>query len=134
MIIRFCGLLLPLLAGCDGGYACLANVNPAIEVAVVDAATGLPLPDATGFMQMAQFNGDGSPVALYPGGVGLLIGFGGAGTYRVQVDHAGYATWVADEIAVGQLDGHCGGIATVRREAALAVAAPGAGADVPDEP
>ena len=106
------GLLLSVLAssGCRlGPETCDTGIEPAIDVAIMDALTGAPLAnDAVGLVEAGTFvdslqphRGDGS---------GQLISRATTrtppGTYTVRVMHEGYEPWVLGNVRVRA--GSCG--------------------------
>lgn len=108
-----------VLAGCDPGMVCTAEVNHAIEVHVVDAGTGLPL-NGGGSMEYLsgwQESVDDFRQLIPEGGPGVLIGYGRVGVYEVRVEANGYSVW-SSEVEV-ESRGECGGIETVVLEAPL---------------
>ena len=98
-------LALALLAACDdsGTGVCPGVVVPALEVTVVDAASGADLTrTARGVWVSGSYADDlfGSDIG------GPLYAYGPAGRYSVIVQHAGYEAWGRDDIRV--LPGECG--------------------------
>ena len=119
-----------VVASCDpfGPRACPASIEPAVEVQVVDGATGLPAASgAAGVVREGAFvdslqpgsgTGDGTLLTL-------IAAFGRAGTYRVEVARAGYAAWARDGVRARR--GDCGIVtARVRAELVPATASPAA--------
>lgn len=114
--------VVPLLStGCDLGYACTADVRFAVAVTVVDMATGLPLPDASGVMVRLSTWAiqPGDTIALMPMGEAVLAALGQSGRYAVRIDRAGYATWEARDVVVRDAGGPCHKVETVNLDARM---------------
>jgi hypothetical protein len=128
MVLLFA--LLALLGACDPDVArvCPAEVRPALQVAVVDAATGANLAaGAVGWWVTGSFAGaldDTDPTSPD----NALTAYGPAGRYSLIVQHPGYRPWGRDDIRVNR--GECS-VRTVqlRVEMHRDVTVGGAGAD-----
>jgi len=107
--------------GCDhfGPRLCPTNIEPAIEVQVVDSITGQPAAeDASGAVHERSFVDSLRPYSR--GSDGTLLSFsaayGRAGTYRVEVRKPGYRDWSRQGVRVR--GGDCG-VETTRVRAEL---------------
>lgn len=101
-----------LCHGCTGfnGYGCVANVEPGIEVRIVDTVTGLPpagdiTVTATGGdyseeLRMLDVSGLSSAPLLFAGA------YGRPGTYTVRVEKSGYERFEQKNVRVKKLQ--CG--------------------------
>ncbi|MFN2400771.1 MAG: hypothetical protein ABR543_19360 [Gemmatimonadaceae bacterium] len=103
---------------CDafGPHSCPLSVNPAVTIAIRDAATGVPA--AIGAVATAR---NATMVDTLAGFDSLTVTSrrAGPGTYRVEVRKAGYLNWVAEGVHVGSIGGACPTMQTVHLEAAL---------------
>ena len=88
-------LLSPVLSGCAGGGGCGASVNPALNVYVTDAATGIPAArGATVTATDGGFTEILGPGVSTPGDPPMLLSFMGGlgrpGNYTVRITKDGY--------------------------------------------
>ena len=117
-------LLLSSLGACagTGPDACDTGIVPAVQLEVVDAATGFPAGDgAKGIVWEASYVDSLRPVRM--GGEGEVLELGAAdarpGTYAARVEKAGYLTWEASGLETSSDGCH----PSVRRRVALVPAA-----------
>jgi hypothetical protein len=88
-------------------YNCTADVRPAIEVEIRDAATGSPLAQAaSGVVRDGAFTDSLSPARSLSSDPSSLLSLSAAGerpgTYSVEVQRSGYRTWTATNVSVGR--------------------------------
>ena len=112
-----------LLGGCEvfGPVDCDTGIYPAVTVAVVDAATGLPIAEgASGYAQDGNYRaslrvvrGDSQNRATHLGAADAR-----PGTYTVVVQRPGYAPWSVSNLQTG---GRCHAVAPEQRAALTAV-------------
>lgn len=94
-----------------GGYACTADVRPAIEVEILDAVTGAPLAQAaTGVVRDGAFADSLRPARFLNYDPASMVSRQAAGerpgTYSVEVQRGGYHTWTASNVSVGRNSCH----------------------------
>lgn len=102
-----------LLAGCDIlelPRNCTTSVEPAIVVAIYDAASGAPIAaSASGYVQDGSFTDVLKPSGFLGGQPGTMVSRRAAderpGTYDVFVTHEGYVPWSALDVRAA--DGSC---------------------------
>jgi len=120
---------LPFLVGaCDLSYGCTTEHRFAVSVTVLDAATGLPLPDASGVMERLSgwTTQPGDTIPLMAVGEAVLAGAGRPGHYAVRIARPGYATWEAPDVAVQDAGAPCHKVETVLLDAHLSRLRPSA--------
>ena len=110
-----------LVAACDLSYGCTTEHRFAVSVTVLDAATGLPLPDASGVMERLSgwTTQPGDTIPLIPVGESVLAGSGRPGHYAVRIARPGYVTWEAPDVAVQDAGAPCHKVETVLLDARL---------------
>src|SRR5689334_6305561 len=106
---RILGLL--LLVGCSSPFDsgdCVELVFPAVTVEIRELGSGRPLADsAKGVVQTGTHTDSLRPYKTDESGQLVdLQGYGPAGTYRVEVQRAGFRPWAQDNIRVTA--GRCG--------------------------
>lgn len=116
-------LLLPALfcclAACDSPIYCTLSIEPAIEVRIRDAESGLPAAEgATGYVSDGSYLDSLRTAAS--NGQGVLLSLQAAderpGVYTVVVLNDGYQTWKREGVRVTEDECH---VQTVRLDAEL---------------
>ena len=111
MSLFFCLTLLPLAACEDPGFACSADVRPAVEVEVRDAVSGEHLSvTPRGVAREGLFQDSlrvGSTTLSIPPLVVTMVGADErAGTYLVQLEAEGYQAWDTSSVRVTRDECH----------------------------
>ena len=99
------------LVGCDafGPQVCDLGIDPAVEVEVVDAESGVPVAaGAKGVIRDGAYVDSLRPNRSRGDGTVLTLSAGDArsGTYRVEIMREGYAPWHRDGVRARR--GDCG--------------------------
>ncbi|MEP0547553.1 MAG: hypothetical protein ABJF88_11525 [Rhodothermales bacterium] len=94
-----------LSAGCDAIQSgnCTAEAEPAIEVEVIDAATGEPAAEgATGVVTEGAYSDSLIVIGINADNQEFLLGgaYERTGTYDVRVEKEGYQTWTREGVRV----------------------------------
>ena len=99
-------LLVGFVAAANGcGKACDLALKPGIFLTIVDGATGNPIEgEVTVIATEGSYSETVSPPAFPPAPRTAALAFERSGTYRVEVQAAGYLPWVMSGVRVSRGD------------------------------
>jgi hypothetical protein len=106
------------LGGCSNLFppTCTTEASPAVQVRVLDSATGAPA--AEGAKLVIRDGAYADSATGFPGVAEIAAGFEETGTFDVLVRKAGYREWTRQDVRVTR-GGSCDKVQTARLTAEL---------------
>jgi len=109
-------LLVTLAVAANGcGQACDAVLKAGIVLTIVDGATGNPIEEATVIATDGSYSEAVNLPSSPPAPGHAVLAFERPGTYRVEVQAAGYLPWVMSSVRVSRDDCHVETVALTAR-------------------
>ena len=109
-------LLVTLAVAANGcGQACDAVLKAGIVLTIFDGATGNPIEEATVIATEGSYSETVNLPSSPPAPGHAVLAFERPGTYRVEVQAAGYLPWVMSSVRVSRDDCHVETVALTAR-------------------